>query len=399
MPPAVNRSALALYSHRLVEDGCRFRLHASPDKSPYLYVREIVDGERLRQFSLAPLEWVAREDVISAYERCLAGHELGRWPEQDKADTSSSISWETLAEETIAWLQQRRPRSLGTYRTYLRQIGQLRGKPRTQALREWACQADPASRGFTVRIDTLARIRDWGSSLVSDSLLSELRALRPSGKERRRTAREANRPRAIPALEDLQSWLDGIRPRPLQWALAMVATYGLRPHEVFHLECLPDAEGWIQIGGAERTKTGFRPVMPAPLAWVERYGLRENLAAELPWQPQFDANGTCLNNQYLGGQLGRAMRLRLDPLTVVAQASANAHRRATREILQCVPYDLRHAWAIRLASDPAYAHISTETAAEMMGHSRDVHKEIYLFWITKDEIQRGIKARTQSMAA
>ena len=291
MPPAVNRSALALYSHRLVEDGCRFRLHASPDKSPYLYVREIVDGERLRQFSLAPLEWVAREDVISAYERCLAGHELGRWPEQEKADTSSSLSWETLAEETITWLQQRRPRSLGTYRTYLRQIGQLRGKPRTQALREWACQADPASRGFTVRIDTLARIRDWGSSLVSDSLLSELRALRPSGRERRRTAREANRPRAIPALEDLQSWLDGIRPRHLKWALAMVATYGLRPHEVFHLECLPDAEGWIQIGGAERTKTGFRPVMPAPLAWVERYGLRENLAApvrlqrNLPQQP------------------------------------------------------------------------------------------------------------------
>jgi hypothetical protein len=35
----------------------------------------------------------------------------------------------------------------------------------------------------------------------------------------------------------------------------------------------------------------------------------------------------------------------------------------------------------------------------MMGHSRDVHKEIYLFWITKDEIQRGIKARTQPMAA
>ena len=118
-----------------------------------------MDGERLRQFSLAPLEWVAREDVISAYERCLAGHELGRWPEQEKADTSSSLSWETLAEETITWLQQRGPRSLGTYGTYVRQIGQLRGKPRTQALREWACQADPASRGFTVRIDTLARIR------------------------------------------------------------------------------------------------------------------------------------------------------------------------------------------------------------------------------------------------
>jgi hypothetical protein len=73
--------------------------------------------------------------------------------------------------------------------------------------------------------------------------------------------------------------------------LAMVATYGLRPHEVFHLECLPDAEGWIQIGGAERTKTGFRPVMPAPLAWVERYGLRENLAAELPGSPSSTPTG------------------------------------------------------------------------------------------------------------
>ena len=46
----MNRSALALYSHRLVEDGCRFCLHASPDRSPYMYVRKIVDGERLRDF-------------------------------------------------------------------------------------------------------------------------------------------------------------------------------------------------------------------------------------------------------------------------------------------------------------------------------------------------------------
>ncbi len=399
MPPAVNRSALSLYAQRLVQDGCRFRLHAAPDKSPYLYVREVVHGERLRQFSLSPLEWVAREDVLKAYDLCLAGHELGRWPELGKSDGTSTLSWETLAEETIAWLGAKRPRSLGTYRSYLRQISKLPGKPRTQALREWARQADPASRGFTARIDTLARLRDWGSSLANDDLLSELRALRPSGKERRRTAREANRPRAIPSQSELQAWLDQVQPRPMQWAFAMVATYGLRPHEVFHLESLPDEDGWIQVAGSERTKTGFRPVMPAPAAWVERYGLREDLASALPWKPRFDSQGACVNNQYLGGQLGRAMRTRLAPLRVLAQASNKAHRRATQEILQCVPYDLRHTWAIRLASDPAYAHIAHETAAEMMGHSRDVHREIYLFWITKDEIQRGIKARTQATEA
>ena len=64
-----------------------------------------------------------------------------------------------------------------------------------------------------------------------------------------------------------------------------------------------------------------------------------------------------------------------------------------------MPTDLGQSWAIRLATEPGYGNISAETAAEMMGHSRDVHKEIYLFWITKDEIQRGIKARTQPMAA
>lgn len=62
MPPALNRSALAIYSHRLAEDGCRFRLHVSQDKSIHLYVRDIMDEELLRQFLLAP----AMGDMISA---------------------------------------------------------------------------------------------------------------------------------------------------------------------------------------------------------------------------------------------------------------------------------------------------------------------------------------------
>jgi hypothetical protein len=108
MPPAVNRSAQALYAQRLVEDGCRFRLHATPDKSPYLYAREVEGGQRIRQFSLAPLEWIAREDVINA---------------------GSHLSWVTLANETIAWVKEQRPRSLATYRSYLRQISRLPGQP------------------------------------------------------------------------------------------------------------------------------------------------------------------------------------------------------------------------------------------------------------------------------
>ena len=58
----------------------------------------------------------------------------------------------------------------------------------------------------------------------------------------------------------------GSGPAPPAWALAVVTTFGPRPHEVFHMKCQPDAAGWIQIGGAERTKTDFCPVIPAPLA-------------------------------------------------------------------------------------------------------------------------------------
>jgi len=393
MPIAMTRTPLSLYASRLCEDGCRFRLHAIPRSSPYLYVREWEGGRRVRQFSLAPLRWEARDDVLAAYERCLEAHGQGRWPEGSVEPGPSPISWESLAEETIAWIAQRRPRSLPTYRPYLRQIAALGGHPHGRALCDWARQVDPATRGFTVRVDTLARIRDWGSLVVSDAMIAELRSLRPPGKQRRQVAREANRPRAIPDATLIQAWLDGIEDRPLQWAFALVATYGLRPHEVFHLESLPDADGWIQVGGSHLTKTGFRPVMPAPGEWVERYGLVEDLSAGLPWQPRYDPAGTCLNNQYLGGQLGKAMRLRLRPLEVIAEGGGSGRRRAAREIVRCVPYDLRHAWAIRLASDPAYAHIPTETAAELMGHGREVHKEIYLFWITKEEIQRGIKAK------
>ena len=83
------------------------------------------------------------------------------------------------------------------------------------------------------------REREGGRRVrVSDAMIAELRSLRPPGKLRRQVAREANRPRAIPDATLIQAWLDGIEDRPLQWAFALVATHGLRPHEVFHLESL-----------------------------------------------------------------------------------------------------------------------------------------------------------------
>ena len=46
------------------------------------------------------------------------------------------------------------------------------------------------------------------------------------------------------------------------------------------------------------------------------------------------------------------------------------------------PYDLRHTWAIRIAADKEWNHISNEKAAEAMGHDIDVHKKNYQRWIS-----------------
>jgi hypothetical protein len=85
--------------------------------------------------------------------------------------------------------------------------------------------------------------------------------------------------RRIPSTAAIQEWLDQVvEEDPLWgWVFAMVATYGLRPHEVWHIDGLPDRDGLITIGVAARhikvTKTGFRAAVPLPAEWIERYQL------------------------------------------------------------------------------------------------------------------------------
>jgi len=77
----------------------------------------------------------------------------------------------------------------------------------------------------------------------------------------------------------IPEWLDLVMEEDPQWGwvFAMVATCGLRPHEVWHLAELPDAKGMVSVGVAARhiklTKTGFRVALPLPAEWVERYRL------------------------------------------------------------------------------------------------------------------------------
>jgi len=67
--------------------------------------------------------------------------------------------------------------------------------------------------------------------------------------------------------------------------MAMVATYGLRNHEIWHVDALPgeiDANPrMISVGSfsstsdGSETKTGHRFALALPEAWIERYRLND----------------------------------------------------------------------------------------------------------------------------
>jgi integrase len=150
--------------------------------------------------------------------------------------------------------------------------------------------------------------------------------------------REWERLRGKLKREDSLLWLN---------AYAILATYGLRPHELFHIDLsgLREKPGTIRVG--DRTKTGSRTVYPFHPEWVDRFELWK---AELP-----KSEASC--NSTKGNQ---------------ASAWFLTHG------IPFPPYNLRHAYAVR----QILYGLDLSIAARMMGHSVKQHTNTYHRWIT-----------------
>lgn len=146
-------------------------------------------------------------------------------------------------------------------------------------------------------------------------------------------------------------------PEQWQWAYAMLATYGLRPHELFAV----DIEAFINPGNAfhlvilnpsltEGTKTGERSCGIPPLHphWVELFDLKN---VKLPY------NGGTLSNK-----------------------TAKIKIRFRNTNIGFKPYDLRHAYAIR----GHRLRVPIKTMADYMGHTVQEHTETYQRWMSEE---------------
>jgi integrase len=147
---------------------------------------------------------------------------------------------------------------------------------------------------------------------------------------------------AVPTDAEIIAWVEAAGPAA-SWYFGMMATYGLRPHEVESATLIE--RDYCQV--ADATKTGFRTVVPVPREWVERFQLRDR-------------------------------RLRPSK-TSAGRADACSrwlHKEIRRLGLPWRPYALRHAYAGRLWREGG-GRLDIYTAARLMGHTATQHAKTY----------------------
>lgn len=155
-------------------------------------------------------------------------------------------------------------------------------------------------------------------------------------------------PRDLPTDEAIARYREKISNPAWRWVYGVIACYGLRNHEVAHL----DLSRFPIVQVLENTKTGSREVWPCYPEWAEDWELSKQQLPPIKLDRPNPAIGHSVT-RYLSPKL---------PFT---------------------PYDLRHAWAIRTL----LYHWPVELSARQMGHSVEVHTRTYQRWITSQQIQ------------
>ena len=177
----------------------------------------------------------------------------------------------------------------------------------------------------------------------------------------------AARFRQLPSDAEILTLVDRIPNEGWRLAYGLMATYGLRNHEVFFCDCSALASGGDRVIRVLPTsKTGEHQVWPFQPAWVEHFGL-ERLGRDRHALPPVRTD------------LGR---------TTLQQVGRRVAEQFRRYELPITPYDLRHAWAVRTI----HVGLPDTVAARMMGHSVGIHTRTYHHWITRRDQQQAVDA-------
>ncbi|MDF5710606.1 MAG: hypothetical protein PUP90_23770 [Nostoc sp. S4] len=167
-------------------------------------------------------------------------------------------------------------------------------------------------------------------------------------------------PRDLPTDTTIAKHFYEIESPDWRWVYGMLATYGLRNHEVFRLDFRAIAEGNYIVNVNENSKTGSRSVWPCFLEWFAQFELQNVIL------PKVDLNQS-------NAAIGHVVTVWFN-----------------RHAVPFAPHNLRHCWAIRTLE----FGLDISLAAQQMGHSAKVHSELYHHWISHRYHQRAFELMT-----
>ena len=402
-------------------------------KTPWLQIR---DQQTKKQFSLKPIR--GHDNMPEVWEVVDLIIEIKNKPWPDRPieqllkvleDPNASFAdcnydWKKIRELTRNHMLNKNKGIDGNVNGDLNKLVKLNPPFEWQAIKSWVYEKKLESNMFRVRLDSLTQIRlalmnQYGEEphWLQESETKKIRELHKLafGKENKFVSSEKS-VRAIPTKEELEEWLHSLdaKFRLEKFCIACQVNYGLRNHELHHASLIEKSnieeglyQGHLYVPGEWRTKSFEHYVWPLYPDWNEQFNLmrdfqemqnqlRNRVKVKIvsafnkseKWKegnPQDP--GVCINNRVLGSWITKRMKIYLPPLTGnVPKADGLPDR--TYEPQRITPYDLRHTWAVRMASSKHCQGITDEQAAKAMGHSLEVHRKIYQKWISKVEARR-----------
>ena len=386
-------SAWDRWVERLQQERCRFRM-VHFKRSSFIYIREYREGTKVAEFSSRHWRHDSDADIEACAKTCLKAVELGGWeaavgPVERGGD---GHTWFTLMGAFWAQYSARvvKKSSQGDHRAFCGQVRAFNGPVRVARLEEWINATDPYVnwKKHKKQMQFLTDLRKYGflGGEEFDRMIAEQKKRQPTKQERERVV-GIEKPRAIPSDAELHHWLMSIESPLHRWAFAMVAVYGLRPSELWHLKGI-DAGGFVMVPAKPLCKTFMHPARACPIDWIEEFGLRRNFALfhqewlsryKIQWQQDNAGRAVPLNNSRVAdaGLAQQITRGKVKPLMGEAWDAG----KDSGAIERCVVYDLRHAYAIRLWTSLETSHLPMSKHAYWMGHSLQQHHNTYLKWM------------------
>lgn len=216
-------------------------------------------------------------------------------------------------------------------------------------------RSQPASRNrkfYCTAYGKLARFMGDRGAFDSDEVavfLSDLKELKQG------YTPEPITPEMMPSDEMILELHYQIKSPGWKWVYGMIATYGLRPSEVFRLDLDRFNEETDALRVLPTTKTGARVTYPLPPEWRTEFKLWD---VTLPNLERIEER----SNKHLAGKVSGWFNDNNMPHTAK---------------------DLRHAWCIRASR----LGVPIEIAARWAGHSVAVHSKTYLQAISEAQYQ------------